>query len=195
MSSTLKGELMESNECFIMVDIETTGPVPGLYSMYELGACVVGEEEMQFMRKVTLLSKNSYDTETLVAMHVANVDVLVKRKGASSPREVLSSFADWVRKVAGSKNPVFVANNASFDWMFIAWYFKKFGIENPFGHSALDMKAYFMGKTGCAWNDATLRNMAAHVGIPFATLPHRAIDDAIIQSKIWSALINKGKNV
>ncbi len=184
---------MGKNECFISVDIETTGPVPGLYSIYELGACVLGTEEIQFMRKVTLLSKNSYDTKTLKAMHIANIAILLKRKDAVSPYEALSNFADWVRKVAGSKNPVFVANNAPFDWMFIAWYFKKFGIENPFGHSALDMKAYFIGKTGCAWKDATLRNMAVYVGIPFTTLLHRAVDDAIIQSKIFSALINKGK--
>jgi ribonuclease T len=32
-------------ECLISVDVETSGPIPGDYSMLSLGACVVGGKD------------------------------------------------------------------------------------------------------------------------------------------------------
>lgn len=185
---------MVKKECFISVDIEATGPTPGQYSMYELGACVVGNKQECFEKKVRLLSKNSYDTKTLDAMQIANVDTLLKRTGTHHAKTVMRAFANWVQELAGDNTPVFVANNAPFDWMFIAWYFKQFGIDNPFGHTALDMKAYFMGLTKCPWKKATLKHMAEYTGIPFEKLPHRALDDAIIQGKIFAELLDIERN-
>ncbi|OGZ06881.1 MAG: hypothetical protein A2942_00470 [Candidatus Lloydbacteria bacterium RIFCSPLOWO2_01_FULL_50_20] len=177
------------NECLISVDIETTGPTPGMYSMYELGACVISKEQKCFEKKVKLLSKNSYDPEILAVMHITDVSILLGRTGMYGAKTTMRAFANWVNQVAGEKNPVFVGNNAPFDWMFVAWYFTAYGIKNPFGHSALDMKAYFMGMTGCSWDKATFKNMAQYAGMPFEKLPHRALDDAIIQGKIFSALL------
>ena len=44
-------------------------------------------------------------------------------------------------------------SNAPFDWSFINYYFHKYLGMNPFGFSALDVKAYYMGATGCSWRD------------------------------------------
>ena len=189
MHCTLKGKNM--NECFISVDIETTGPTPGKYSMHELGACVIGEEHLQFNARLTLLPDASYDEAALSAVGIDDIRKIEFRK-ATDPREALHHFATWVKKVT-QKNatPVFVANNAPFDWMFVAWYFTQFGVTNPFGHSALDMKAYFMGLVNCSWKESTLKRMAKYAGIRFTTLPHRAVDDAIIQSQIFSALLTR----
>lgn len=179
------------NECFIAVDIETTGPTPGKYSMYELGACVAGEEHLQFNARITLLPGASYEEAALSAVGIDDIRKIEFRK-AEDPSEALHHFAAWVKKVTRKgATPIFVANNAPFDWMFVAWYFKQYGIANPFGHSALDMKAYFMGLTHCSWKDATLKRMAKHAGIPFKKLPHRAQDDALIQSQIFAALIHQ----
>lgn len=35
-------------DAYFSVDVETAGPVPGLYSMLSFGACVVGEPESSF---------------------------------------------------------------------------------------------------------------------------------------------------
>lgn len=48
---------MSSAECFVSVDVETAGPIPGEYSMLAVGACVVGRSEEGFyaeLRPVTL---------------------------------------------------------------------------------------------------------------------------------------------
>lgn len=33
------------NECFISVDVETSGPIPGEFSLLSIGACVVPDDE------------------------------------------------------------------------------------------------------------------------------------------------------
>ncbi len=185
MQTTLKGKPM--NECYISVDIEATGPTPGHYSMYELGACVVGEMHT-FERKLTLLKDAQYSIDSLRAVGTS-MSKLLRRKDVVSTAVALCEFATWTQEVARSRRIVFVANNAPFDWMFVAWYFKEFNVENPFGHSALDMKAYFMGLTKCTWEEATLATMAKYAGIEFKTLPHRALHDALVQAEIFTKLL------
>src|SRR3989344_2293259 len=190
MICTLKGKgVMKTKECFISVDIETTGPVPGLYSLYELGACVIGDENLQFRTDLRLLPLERHTNEALKAVGIDDIHTL-EGWGITSTTKAVVSFSRWVRKVALKSKPVFVANNAPFDWMFVAYYFAWEGVENPFGYSALDMKAYFMGMTGCSWKDATLKHMAEYANVPFGGLPHRALNDAIIQGKIFAALLH-----
>jgi len=85
----------------------------------------------------------------------------------------------WILGMANfhGRVPVLVAINAPFDWMFVAWYFHTFLGRNPFGYSALDLKAYFAGKESYAWCNANKRSMEAFYG---GTLPHthHALDDA-----------------
>ena len=192
MQSTLKRRDVKKTECLISVDIETLGPTPGKYSMYELGACVVGVEYQQFHANISLPPSPQYKEEALRVVGIDDIRVITLRK-AEKPDDALSRFISWVKNVSGTTTPVFVANNAHFDWMFVAWYFEEFGLPNPFGHSALDMKVYFMGLTGCSWKDATLANMAKHAGIDFVRLPHQALEDAIIQSRIFSTLLHLPK--
>lgn len=187
MKCSLKGN--EMHECYISVDIEATGPTPGAYSMYELGACVVGESKI-FESHIALLPDSKYAPTALRAVGTTK-QALLCRSNALPPASVMSAFAEWAKCVARGKRLVFVANNAPFDWMFVAWYFEKCGVLNPFGHSAFDMKAYFMGMTGCMWRDATLDNMAIHANVEFGTLPHRALEDALIQSHVFEALMKQ----
>lgn len=196
MKRSLKGNIMTETECFISVDIEATGPTPGKYSMYELGASVVGEESERFAADITLLSPRSYLQETLTAMGIPSVSVLYTREKAQSPEKAMCGFARWVKKVSRKKTPVFTGNNAPFDWMFVAWYFTHTGIKNPFGHNALDMKAYFMGlRHSRIWKEATLKEMAHCTGISFTVLPHNAIEDALIQAKIFAVLLAKAETL
>ncbi len=176
------------NACYISVDVETTGPTPGKYDMYELGACVVGKERLRFRTNIALPPVLRYERDALRAVGIDDIRVITSRL-APEPKVAMAKFGAWVAKVSARMRPVFVANNAPFDWMFVAWYFGEFGIANPFGHSALDMKAYFMGLTGCPWKEATLANMAKYAGIAFEKLPHRALDDAIIQSRIARSIL------
>lgn len=181
---------MKGQACFISIDIEATGPTPGTHSMFEIGATLVEEPGHDFSAEITLLPEAGFEQAALDAIGKTRAE-LERPDFGSAPPLVMQTFSDWVHAETSARGrPVFVANSAPFDWMFVAWYFEKFGVQNPFGHTALDMKAYFMGKTGCDWGEATLYRMAEFSGIPFVGLPHRALDDAIIQGKIFSALLH-----
>jgi DNA polymerase III epsilon subunit-like protein len=76
--------------------------------------------------------------------------------------EAMTQFRAWLRGLGGKDAKlVFVSFNAPFDWSFINYYFYKYLGENPFGFSALDIKAYYMGARYCAWSDTRSSQMDA----------------------------------
>lgn len=173
--------------CYISVDIETTGGTPGHYSMYELGAHVVNSRET-FLRKITPIPYAKYSVEALRAVGTSK-NALSKRKDTCTGAQAMFDFRAWVIDVSHGDLPIFVANNAPFDWMFVAWYFEEFQIKNPFGHSALDMKAFYMGRCGTSWEEATFKRMAGRTHAGVEALPHQALLDAVIQGMIFSRLV------
>jgi hypothetical protein len=72
---------------------------------------------------------------------------------------------------------VFVGFNAPFDWSFVNYYFHKYLGSNPFGFSSLDIKAYYMGATGCAWSDTRSSRMSVDLGL-HQKGDHNALNDA-----------------
>jgi DNA polymerase III epsilon subunit-like protein len=101
----------------------------------------------------------------------------------------MQQFADWVSaNVAANETPVFVAFNAPFDWMFIAFYFSRHLGRNPFGHKALDVKAYYMGQHNTSWQRTNFENVSRHFGMD-GKLPHNALGDAVIQADIFRAML------
>ena len=59
---------------------------------------------------------------------------------------------------------MFVGFNAPFDWMFVNEYFHRHLGRNPFGHVAVDIKAYAMGRDGCTFADTSLARLVARYG-------------------------------
>ncbi len=97
----------------------------------------------------------------------------------------MKQFSEWLRHIAGEDETiVFVGFNAPFDWSFVNYYFHRFMGENPFGFTALDIKALYMGSTGCTWRDTRSSKIAAHV-TPQTTGTHDALQDAQYQAEIF----------
>jgi len=106
----------------------------------------------------------------------------------------MSAFAAWIQKtVGGDATPVFVGFNAPFDWSFINYYFHKFSGVNPFGFSALDVKAYYMGATGCSWRDTRSSAMEAAL-TPKHKGDHDALHDAQYQAELFRLTREKVKS-
>ena len=85
-----------------------------------------------------------------------------------------------------------MAFNAPFDWMFISDYFHRFLGHNPFGHSALDMKAFYMGLHGSSWKNTAMN----HVAIDYlegGQISHNALEDARDQAQIFTRLYTQAR--
>lgn len=100
----------------------------------------------------------------------------------------MKSFREWVEREAVGKKPVFVGFNACFDWQFVNWYFLTYDVRNPFGFSGIDIKSYYMGKTGVPWSKTTSSQLPAEFQ-PDSSQTHNALDDAKAQASIFAKLI------
>ncbi|GGI17620.1 3'-5' exonuclease [Oxalicibacterium faecigallinarum] len=168
-------------EVFVSVDIETAGPVPGEYSMLSFGACLVDEPETTFGLTVKPLNRNA-DPEAMAVIGFTFEDL---EKTGTAPQQAMAEFAQWVKAVCGEKGvPVFVGLNAPFDWSFINYYFHLFHGSNPFGFTALDIKAYYMGATGSSWRDTRSSAMSKRLS-PNLKGTHDAVQDAVYQAELF----------
>lgn len=169
------------NEVFISVDVETSGPVPGEYSMLSIGACLVDEPGERFECTLKPLSRNA-DPEALT---ITGFSLDELEKSGVEPRKAMADFAAWIRTTCGDRGtPVFVGLNAPFDWSFVNYYFHRFHSENPFGFTALDIKAYYMGVTGCSWGDTRSSAMSGQLRVTQKG-NHNAVQDAIYQAELF----------
>lgn len=76
------------------------------------------------------------------------------------------------------------------------YYFHRFRGGNPFGFTALDIKALYMGATGCSWRDTRSSQIADRLK-PTLTGTHDALRDAQYQAElfrlIWNRLIEQAR--
>jgi len=176
-------------ETFFSVDVETSGPNPGQYSLLALGACTVFEPQETFYMEVQPVSQ----AFTPEALSISKLDMLKLAANGTPPPEAMRHFAEWVSKVSGrGTRAVFVALNAPFDWSFVNDYFHRYLGRNPFGHSALDIKALYMGLTGAAWQDTHLAAMAERYQLDLE-LTHNALQDAIDQAQVFRRVLNEAR--
>jgi DNA polymerase III epsilon subunit-like protein len=168
-------------EIFISVDIETSGPIPGEYSMLSIGACLVESPETTFECTLKPLNQNA-DQEALA---VTGFSLEELERSGTEPRQAMDQFHSWVKLACGTGEvPVFVALNAPFDWSFVNYYFHRFHEKNPFGFTALDIKAYYMGVTGVSWKDTRSSAMASRLH-PTRKGDHNALQDALYQAELF----------
>jgi len=125
-------------------------------------------------------------TEEAAGIH--KLDLAQLARTGEPPKIAMQQFVDWVEAVAAGGNPVLVAFNAPFDWMFVNDYLQHYLGRNPFGHRAVDIKAVFMGMNGANWEEITYRRVSAHYGQPEA-LDHNAERDAQLGAQVFAAIL------
>lgn len=171
---------MVSDELYVSVDVETSGPVPGIYSLLSIGACVVSEPAQSIYLELQP-DGLQHDPE---AVAVTGLDLTKLENEGLAPQTAMLKLEQWLDKLCSAdQKVVFVGLNAPFDWSFINYYFHKYSGANPFGFTALDMKAYYMGVTGCRWKETKSSQMTARLK-PQSAPNHNALDDARFQAEL-----------
>jgi DNA polymerase III epsilon subunit-like protein len=173
-------------EIYISVDIEAAGPVPAAFSMLSLGAVVVDDPKKTFYVEL----KPVNDKFVRDAMKVVGRTLQDFAKSGRDPKEAMTAFRDWLVNVTKAAKPVFVGFNATFDWAFVNFYFHQYLGENPFGFGGIDIKSFYMGMTGCAWEDTRSSRITSELKGP-SRHTHNALDDAIEQAEMFQRMMRK----
>lgn len=183
-------------DLYISADIEADGPIPGPYSMLSFGLVIAGRfdgaafevrdlEEQTFYRELRPIS-NEFDSK---ALQVSDLDRDELLRDGKEPVEAMTDAAAWVREQSADDRAVLVAFPASFDWLFLYWYFVRYAKKgSPFDFSScLDMKTIFQQRAGVVLDRAGLGDLppALKSDRPHT---HNALDDAIEQGEIFQRL-------
>lgn len=175
------------NEIFISVDIETSGPIPGEFSLLTIGACEIFNPENTFSISLKPITAK-FDPEALA---VTGLSLEHLQREGTSVIEAMAKFRDWiVNSVGDNGTPVFVGFNAAFDWSFVNYYFHQFLNENPFGFAALDIKSMYMGAFNSSWQQ-TKSSQMAQVLTPTLTADHEALKDSQYQAELFRLIKKK----
>ena len=168
-------------EVFVSVDVETAGPIPGEFSMLSIGACEVDDPSRTFTCMLTPITLRA--DPAALAVTGLSLDELART--GQPPEAAMAAFAAWAESLlVPGGTLVFVGFNAPFDWSFVNYYFHRFLGRNPFGFTALDIKAYYMGAVGCAWTETRSSRMSAALGAT-GHGDHTPLRDALYQAELF----------
>ena len=116
---------------YIVVDVESDGPIPNKYSMVCFGAVIVDQElNKTFFGKTKPIS-SEYISDALDVSGYSREE----HESFDDPKVVMENFAEWISKNSKGK-PTFISDNPAFDWQWINYYFHMYLGRNPFGFSA-----------------------------------------------------------
>lgn len=183
------------DDCYISVDIEADGPIPGPYSMLSFGFVIAGtydgstfspadlDAPVVFYRELQPISDDYLPS----ALEISGLDRDRLAADGTDPKTAMQAAREWVLEVAGDRRPVLVAYPLSFDWMYLHWYFTRFVEDgSPFSYSqCLDVKTMIATVFGVTTDRANKRFLPPELQSK-RPHTHHAIDDAIEQADLFA---------
>jgi DNA polymerase III epsilon subunit-like protein len=125
---------------YIMVDVETDGPIPADYSMICFGAIIIDEQlDKAFYGQLKPISEEWIPKALEVSGFTRQATL-----SFDEPKIVMERFRDWILTYSKTQ-PMFISDNNGFDWQFVNYYFHHFLGSNPFGHSSTNLGSLYKG--------------------------------------------------
>jgi len=150
---------------YVMVDVESDGPIPGDYSMICFGAVLVEPDlSRSFYGQLKPISEK-WIPDALAVSGFSREETLQ----FDEPAQTMQAFADWLKDESDGK-PMFISDNNGFDWQFINWYFHHFLGRNPFGFSSTNLGSLYKGMVQDTFKNFKHLRKTRHT--------HHPVDDA-----------------
>lgn len=115
---------------YIIVDVESDGPIPNKYSMVCFGAIIVEPTLSKTFYGKTKPISDLWIPEALAISGFSRKDHLT----FDEPLKVMEEFDKWIKENSKG-HPIFISDNPVYDWSFINYYFHMYLGKNPFGFS------------------------------------------------------------
>lgn len=125
---------------YVMVDVESDGPIPGDYSMISFGVVIVEPELTRTFYGCLRPISDLWIPDALKVSGFTREETLEFEE----PTAVMEKFVSWLQKNLANQ-PMFISDNNGYDWQFVNWYFHHFTGNNPFGFSSSNLNSLFKG--------------------------------------------------
>jgi hypothetical protein len=170
-------EKEDNKMAYIMVDVESDGPIPGDFSMISFGAVLVdGKLDKTFYGKLRPIS-DKFLLEALAVSGYSREETML----FPHPGITMADFWEWIKKVSPD-DPRFIAD-CSYDWMFMCWYFHHYFEHNPFGYFSYDLSSLYKGIDKDMNDDFEFLRKTVHT--------HNPVDDAMGNAEALLVMKNK----
>lgn len=116
---------------YIVVDVESDGPIQSTHSMVCFGAVVVEPSLSKTFYGQTKPISNIWVPEALAISGFSREEHLT----FDDPMKVMEEFKIWIEGNSKGR-PILISDNNGYDAAWINWYFYTYLDSNPFGHSS-----------------------------------------------------------
>ena len=128
------------SQLWIMIELETSGPIVGTHSMIGLGAAAGSLKHGLIDRFETLIRPVTSAVVAAEAESFARA-----RKEGKSAEEAMKAFEAWCAPFQ-KHQAIFVARPSAFDWPWIVWYARTYLGKNPFGYRVVCALSWDLAK-------------------------------------------------
>ena len=177
-----------SDEVYVMVDGEFSGPIPPQNYLMSFGSVVftlrdgfIGEFEVNLepLPGAVMHQKTKpfweRNPEALAATQTNKQD----------PKTAMIKYDNHLRGVCHGRKAIFTEFPGFIDFMWIHWYYHNFLGHCPFGFSSVAMKTYIMAKEHWKYRDCAKRNFPQKWKNRKLKHTHKALDDARGQADMF----------
>jgi hypothetical protein len=184
-------------DIYVSIDVESTGPAPGLHSMISLGAAAFerdGAELGTWTANLRELHDATRHPDTMAFWEKHPVAWAQATENPMWPIDAMREFQAWVVGFGGE--PIAAAWPAAFDFAFVNYYCHRFIGDNPLGFACLDLRSLAMGLTYSRGyydlRDSQIDAIQKEVDRE-GLRDHVAVDDAVEQGRLLVALLRRTK--
>ena len=186
---------LSSDECYVSVDIESDGPIPGVYSMLSLGAAAFDAEGQLLDTWTANLEQlpDAGEHPRTMRWWAAHVDAWeAARTDPQPPASAIPAFVAWaeaLRTTAGW--PVMVAFPAAFDALWVEWYCHRFAGASPFRRRCIDLRTLVMVAMGAGYREGGKSSLPQDWRTGTGAHTHLAVDDAHEQGRLFFRIVRE----
>lgn len=167
---------------YIVVDVESDGPIPHRFSMVCFGAVIVEPTLSRTFYGKTKPISIEWNPEALAISGFTRE----QHETFDNPKDVMELFASWIEANSKGK-PLFISDNLAYDWQWINYYFHNYLGKNPFGYSGRRIGDLYCGmKMNVFEKWKHLREMNPD---------HNPVKDATSNAEVLLKMVQMGLNI
>jgi DNA polymerase III alpha subunit (gram-positive type) len=169
-------------DTFAITDIETTGDVPGVHEILEIGLVLCDRKTFKILDTLNIKVKPKHIETAIPKALALNGYKEENWKEAVSLEEAMRMYAE---KTAGT---VFCAFNATFDWGFMSEAFRQTKVENKMDYHRLDILTLAWDRVLKDEKSWSLKKTCELLGILPEPDVHTALNGAMTAYKVFHKL-------